>query len=134
MPPKLSADLRRSLFSGRHSLIRLRALLPYPRCPTGRLQLFGAVFHQHRPDTKLAAQEQQTPDKDHKIDRRFLFAIKLRLHPAGNPTVRQLPGAIAMTELSIQCHLASSFQLVDVAGSGMRSCDTDRLRSLVISI
>ena len=26
------------------------------------------------------------------------------LHPAGNPTVRQLPGAIAITELSIQCH------------------------------
>ena len=51
------------------------------------------------------------------------------LHPAGNPTVRQLPGAIAITELSIRCHLASSFQLVNVAGS--RSCDNDRLRSLV---
>ncbi len=35
--------------------------------------LFGAVFHLHRPDTstKLAAQDQHTPDKDHKIDRRF---------------------------------------------------------------
>ena len=54
------------------------------------------------------------------------------IHPAGNPTVRQLPSAIAITELSIQCHLASSFQLVDVAG--MRSCDTDRLRSLVMLI
>ena len=27
------------------------------------------------------AQEQQTPDKDHKIDRRFLFGIKLRYTP-----------------------------------------------------
>ena len=78
------------------------------------------------------------PDKDHKIDRRFLFGIKLRyraytmLSHAGNPIVRQLPGAIAITDLSIQCHLASSFQLVDVAGS--RSCDNDRLRSLVVSI
>ena len=38
-------------------------------------------------------------------------------NPAGNPTVRQLPGAIAITELSIPCHLESSCQLVDVAGS-----------------
>ena len=51
------------------------------------------------------------------------------VHPAGNPTVRQLPGAIAMTELSIQCHLASSFQLVDVAGSRR----TLRQRSIAIS-
>ena len=73
------------------------------------------------------------PDKDHKIDRRFLFGIKLRyIHPAGNPTVRQLPGAIAITDLLIQCHLASSFQLVVVAG--MRSCDNDPFRSLVMSI
>ena len=39
------------------------------------------------------------------------------MYPAGKPTVRQLPGAIAITELSIQCHLESSCQLVDVAGS-----------------
>ena len=73
------------------------------------------------------------PDKDHKIVRRFLFGIKLPIiHPAGNPTVRQLPGAIAITDLSIQCHLASSFRLVDLAD--MCSCDNDRLRSLVMSI
>ena len=47
----------------------------------------------------------------------FCLASSCDIHLAGNPTVRQLPGAIAMTELSIQCHLASSFQLVDVAGS-----------------
>ena len=72
------------------------------------------------------------PDKDHKIDRRFLLASSCDIHPAGNPTVCQLPGAIAITDLSIQCHLASSFQLVYVAG--IRSCDNDRLRSLVMSI
>ena len=51
------------------------------------------------------------------------------IHPAGNPTVRQLPGTIAITELSIQCHLASSCQLVDVAGSRR----TLRQRSIAIS-
>ncbi len=59
------------------------------------------------------------PDKNHRIDRRFLFGIKLRyIHPARNPSVRQLPGAITITELSIQWHLASSpsFQLVEVVG------------------
>ena len=66
------------------------------------------------------------PDKDHKIDRRFLFG-SCDIHPAGNPTVRQLPGAIAITDLSIQCHLAFNV-------AGMRSCDNDRLRSLVMSI
>ena len=68
------------------------------------------------------------PDKDHKIVRRFWHQV---IHPAGNPTV-QLPGAIAITDQSIQCHLASSFRLVDLAG--MCSCDNDRLRSLVMSI
>ena len=78
------------------------------------------------------------PDKDHKIVRRFFVWHQVAIgpivaiHPAGNPTVRQLPGAIAITDLSIQCHLASSFRLVDLAG--MCSCDNDRLRSLVMSI
>ena len=71
------------------------------------------------------------PDKDHKIVRRHQVAIG-PIHPAGNPTVRQLPGAIAITDMSIQCHLASSFRLVDLAD--MCSCDNDRLRSLVMSI
>ena len=61
----------------------------------------------------------------------FCLASSCDIHPAGNPTVRQLPGAIAITdsELSIQCHLASSFQLVDVAGSRR----TLRQRSIAIS-
>ena len=59
----------------------------------------------------------------------FYLASSCDIHPAGNPTVRQLPGAIAMTELSVQCHLASSFQLVDVAGSRR----TLRQRSIAIS-
>ena len=67
-----------------------------------------------------------------KLTAGYCLASSCDIHPAGNPTVRQLPGAIAITELSIQCHLASSFQLVDVAGS--RSCDNDPLRSLVMSI
>ena len=53
------------------------------------------------------------------------------VHPAGsagNPTVRQLPGAIAITELSIQCHLKCSCQLVDVASSRRL-----RQRSIAIS-
>ena len=54
--------------------------------------------------------------------------VPLRLHPAGNPTVRQLPGAIAITELSIPCHLESNCQLVDVAGSRRL-----RQRSIAIS-
>ena len=123
---------RRSLFSGRHSLIR--GLWLYPRCPTGRLPII--VFHQRRPDTKLAAQDVPRSNRRRikiiKVTAGFCLASSCDIHPAGNPTVRQLPGAIPITELSIQCHLASSFQLVDVAGS--RSYDNDRLRSLVMSI
>ena len=62
----------------------------------------------------------------------FCLASSCDIYPAGNSTVRQLPGAIGVTDLSIQSHLASSFQLVDDAG--FRSCDNDRLRSLVMSI
>ena len=40
----------------------------------------------------------------------FCLASSCDVDPAGNLTVRQLPGAIAITELSIQCHLESSFQ------------------------
>ena len=49
--------------------------------------LFGIVFYQRRPDTKLAGQKQQTPDKDHKIDYQFLFCNKMQfaMYPAGNP-------------------------------------------------
>ena len=54
--------------------------------------LFGTPFHQHRSDTKLAALDQHTPENDHKIDRRLSFDSNLRC-TAGNPTVRQLPGA-----------------------------------------
>ena len=71
--------------------------------------MFGVIFHRHRSDTKLAA---GPPDKDH-----TMLDWRQVVHPAGNPTVRQLPGAIAITELSIQCHLESSCQLVDVPGS-----------------
>ena len=104
------------------SLVAIPSL--HDRAPT---IMFGVIFHRHRSDTKLAAGR---PDKDHKIYRRILFGQVV--HPAGNPTtnptVRQLPGAIAITELSIPCHLESSCQLVDVAGSRRL-----RQRSIAIS-
>ena len=124
MPPKikLSADLHsgpRSRFPIERTPFPYQTVCGYPslhdRAPTvmycsASLSLIGIDLIQNLP-----------PDGRIKIIK-FTAGFCGRphygywLHPAGNPTVRQLPGAIAITELSIPCHLESSCQLVDVAG------------------
>ena len=69
---------------------------------------------------------QQTPDNDHKIDRRFLFGQKLRctllvIQLFVNFLAYYCNHTVIDSVNVIQCHLTSSFQLVDVAG--IRSCD-----------
>ena len=132
VPPKLSVDLPTAPFPIQRASFPYQNLVAIPslpdRAPTYNCSALSFI--------SIVLIQNWTP----RSNRRRIKIIKLTagfclasscdihcIHPAGNPTVRQLPGAIAITELSIQCHLASSFQLVDVAGS--RSCD--RLRSLV---